>query len=421
LAPGRHLLGPGQYAQVMPKDGDSFIGAPGAVLDGSGINEYAFTQKANDVTISHLVIQGFRAPHDEGVVNHDSGDGWVISNDVIQNNTGAGLMAGAREQVRDSCLRDNGQYGLNAYQPGDHISGLIVEGNEIVGNNTDNWEARVPGCGCTGGAKFWAVDGADIRHNWIHGNHGPGLWADTDNNDFLIVDNKITDNDGAALWYEISYNLILRNNDIERNGLVAGRSFAARKDNFPVAAVYLSESGGEPELPARTDHIDISGNTLRDNWGAITGWENPDRFCNSPANTSTGYCTRLVPDRNLCSPPALGQPPFYDRCRWRTQRLAIHDNTFVVERRLRCTPAGRMALLSTFGTYPAWSPYQGQVIEDSITSKQDNVWRHNTYRGPWHFMVHDTDRVISSAQWRAAPYAQDAGSTFTDKGKPDAC
>ena len=89
LAPGLHTLGTGQFAQVVPKDRDTFLGAPGAVLDGAGINAYAFTQKATAVTISNLVIQGFRAPRNEGLVNHDSADGWVISDDVIQNNSGA--------------------------------------------------------------------------------------------------------------------------------------------------------------------------------------------------------------------------------------------------------------------------------------------------------------------------------------------
>ena len=70
----------------------------------------------------------------------------------------------------------------------------------------------MPGCGCTGGAKFWAVNGADIRGNWVHDNRGAGLWADTNNNDFLIEDNLIENNDGEAVFYETSYNLILRNN-----------------------------------------------------------------------------------------------------------------------------------------------------------------------------------------------------------------
>ena len=89
-----------RYAQVEPKDGDTYIGAPGAVLDGRSTNQYAFGGGARDVTIRHLTVQGFVAPHDEGVVNHDSADGWVIEHSTIQFNSGAGLMAGSGQQVR---------------------------------------------------------------------------------------------------------------------------------------------------------------------------------------------------------------------------------------------------------------------------------------------------------------------------------
>ena len=33
---------------------------------------------------------------------------------------------------------------MNAYQEGDKIVGLVVEGNEIAGNNTDDWEKGRP-------------------------------------------------------------------------------------------------------------------------------------------------------------------------------------------------------------------------------------------------------------------------------------
>ena len=111
----------------------------------------------------------------------------------------------------------------------------MVEGNEIVGNNTDDWERRRPGCGCTGGIKFWAVNGADVRGNWVHDNRGAGLWADTNNNDFRIEDNVLEDNDGAALIYETSYNAVIRNNTIRRNNWVEGRRCADSGDNFPFA------------------------------------------------------------------------------------------------------------------------------------------------------------------------------------------
>ncbi|MFF9901432.1 right-handed parallel beta-helix repeat-containing protein [Streptomyces longispororuber] len=414
LRPGTHRLAPGRYAQVVPKRGNRYLGAPGAVLDGRKKNQYAFGGGARDVTIRHLTVQRFQAPPDEGVVNHDSADGWVVEHATIQHNSGAGLMAGARQRVRASCLRGNGQYGMNAYKDDGPLTDLVVEGNEITGNNTDDWERRRKGCGCTGGVKFWAVDGADVRGNWVHDNRGAGLWADTNNNDFRIEDNVLEANDGAALIYETSYNAVIRKNTIRRNNWVEGRRYADRGDTFPFATVYLSESGGEPRVKARTDKIEIYRNVLEDNWSGITLWENADRFCNSPANTSTGDCTLLVRDTDRCARPAIATAPLYDDCRWRTQRVDIHGNRFVLDTSVvRCTAkCDRMAVLANYGTYPDWSPYQGRRVAEAITHKQHNRWHDNVYLGPWKFVAHDPSRVLDFGQWQSAPYEQDAGSTL---------
>ncbi|WP_196217943.1 right-handed parallel beta-helix repeat-containing protein [Streptomyces blattellae] len=417
LRPGTHRLKPERYAQVMPKKGNRYLGGPGAVLDGRKTNNYAFSGTAPDVTIRYLTVQGFVAPHDEGVVNHDMADGWVIEHAKIQYNSGAGLMAGARQEVRANCLRDNGQYGMNAYKTGDSIRGLVVEGNEIVGNNTDDWERRRPGCGCTGGIKFWAVNGADVRGNWVHDNRGAGLWADNNNNDFRIENNVLEANDGAALMYETSYNAVIRNNTIRRNNWVEGRQNADRGDSFPYATIYVSESGGEPRIPARTDKIEIYRNVLEDNWSGITLWENADRFCNSPANTSTGYCTLLVKDTDRCARPAITSAPLYADCRWKTKRVDIHGNRFELDTSVvKCTAAcGRMAVLSNYGTYPDWSPYKGRRVAEAITHKQHNRWRDNVYRGPWSFIAGDQSRTLDFGQWQDTPYRQDAGSALSPR------
>ncbi|MFJ2766282.1 right-handed parallel beta-helix repeat-containing protein [Streptomyces sp. NPDC087300] len=418
LKPGTHRLDPDRYSQVVPKKGNRYIGAPGAVFDGRKKNQYAFGGGAHDVTIRYLTVQRFVAPPDEGVVNHDSADGWVIEHATIQRNTGAGLMAGARQQVRANCLRDNGQYGMNAYKSKGRIKDLVVEGNEIVGNNTGDWERRRKGCGCTGGVKFWAVDGADVRGNWVHDNRGTGLWADTNNNDFRIEGNVLEANDGAALIYETSYNAVIRKNTIRRNNWVEGRRYAERGDNFPFATVYVSESGGEPRVKARTDKIEISRNVLENNWSGITLWENADRFCNSPANTSSGDCTLLVPDTDRCAKPAIAKAPLYSDCRWKTQRVDIHDNRFILDKSvLKCTSkCDRMALLANYGTYPDWSPYQGERVAEAITAKQHNRWHDNVYLGPWKFVAHDPSRVLDFGQWQATPYDQDKGSTLRARG-----
>jgi hypothetical protein len=414
LRPGKHTLPPDRYAQVIPKEGNRYLGAPGAVFDGRKKNQYAFGGAARDVTVRHLTVQGFVAPQDQGVVNHDSADGWVIEHATIQHNSGAGLMAGARQQVRASCLRGNGQYGLNAYKPGNSIRGLVVEGNEIVGNNTDDWERRREGCGCTGGVKFWAVNGADIRGNWVHDNRGTGLWADTNNNDFRIEDNVLEANDGAALIYETSYNAVIRDNTIRRNNWVEGRDKAERGDTFPFATVYVSESGGEPRIRARTDKIEIYRNVLENNWSGITLWENADRFCNSPANTSSGDCTLLVRDTDRCVRPAIATAPLYADCRWKTQRVDIHANRFVLDKSVvKCTRmCDRMAVLANYGTYPKWSPYQGDKVAEAITRAQHNRWHDNVYVGPWTFVAQDTSQVLTFKRWQARPYQQDTGSSL---------
>ncbi|WP_354381746.1 right-handed parallel beta-helix repeat-containing protein [Streptomyces sp. PvR034] len=415
IAPGTHKLDPDRFAQVIPKDGDTYLGAPGAVLDGQKTNQYAFGGGAADVTIRFLTVQGFIAPQNEGVVNHDSADGWVIEHATIQHNAGAALMAGARQQVRANCLRGNGQYGLNAYKSGDPITHLVVEGNEIVGNDTDDWEKRQPGCGCTGGVKFWAVNGADVRGNWVHDNHGPGIWADTNNNDFRIEENVLEANEGAALIYETSYNAVIRKNTIRRNNWAEGRKKANDGDNFPFATVYLSESGGEPRIPARTDKIEVYENLFENNWSGITLWENADRFCNSPANTSSGDCTLLVKSLASCAQPAIASAPLYADCRWKTQRVDIHHNRFVLDTSVVgcAVKCGRMAVLANYGTYPDWSPYKGEAVAEAITREQQNRWHDNVYSGPWSFIAHDPSRELDFAQWQGTPYQQDAGSTFS--------
>ncbi|HEV2121730.1 MAG TPA: right-handed parallel beta-helix repeat-containing protein, partial [Chloroflexota bacterium] len=193
FATGVHTLGTSEYGQIIPKDGDSYVGAPGAILDGQGINYFAFTQQAANVTVKHLTVTRFAALHNAGVVNHDSAPGWHIVNNTIEKNAGAGAMVGSGNVLADNCLRDNGQYGFSSYRP-EGITDVTVTRNEIVGNNTGDWETKQPGCGCSGGGKFWDIRRAQVTNNWVHDNHGTGLWADYNNSEFLFEGNTIEDN-----------------------------------------------------------------------------------------------------------------------------------------------------------------------------------------------------------------------------------
>ncbi|GAA5114956.1 right-handed parallel beta-helix repeat-containing protein [Haloechinothrix salitolerans] len=413
--PGVHTLGQGEYTQIVPGDNATFIGAPGAVLDGQNTNRYAFTQHASGVTIRYLTIRDFVAPTNEGVVNHDSGDGWTIAHNTLINNQGAAMMAGSGQRMIGNCVKNNGQYGLNAFQAGNQIRDIVLRDNEFAGNHTADLETQIPGCGCSGAMKFWSVDGAEIVGNWIHDNHGPGIWVDTNNNDFLIEGNLIERNDGQAVFYEISYNVVVRDNVIRHNTWATGRAFANRGDSFPIGTVYLSEAGGEPRVPARTSVVAVSGNRFVNNWGGIVGWENADRFCGT---NTTSECTLLIGEDGIdrCAPPGINTDPEYSDCRWKTQRLRISGNVFVhepakIDGGCPAGYCGVSALLANYGTWPDWSPYQGRTVQQAITFEQDNRWFDNDYTGPWRFTPYETGRLLTLAEWQAAPYEQDAGSS----------
>jgi hypothetical protein len=414
FAPGKHTLGTSQFDQIIPANDDTFIGAPGAILDGQHKNLYAFTQKASNVTVRYLTVQNFGAPGDnngQGVVNHDEGAGWHIDHITVRDSAGAGVMLGSNNVLAYSCLSDDGQYGFQG--AGSHIT---VDHNEIVGNNTDNWEARQTDCGCSGGAKFWDVNGAIITDNYVHDNLGPGLWADTNNRGFDVEHNYFADNQAEGFIYEISYNLRLADNTFVRNALSAGPKLGG----FPDSAVYISESGADSRIPGPYgDTFAITGNTFIDNWGGVVLYENADRYCGSGGNSSTGYCTLVDPSvatvSTCANPRLIGTAPYYNDCRWKTQNVLVSHNTFTFEPASigpDCTPAKYCGFNGLFSDSGSFLPYRGTLVENRVTFGQNNHFEANTYNGPWQFVIQNQGDAVSWATWRGSPYHQDASSTM---------
>lgn len=419
FAPGKHTLGDGHFTQIIPADGDTFIGAPGAIIDGQKSNLYAFAQTASNVTIRYLTIRHFGAPGDnngQGVVNNGAATGWRIDHVTIRDNAGAGVLLGPDNSLSYSCLQDNGEYGFQA--AGSHIT---VDHNEIDGNNIDNWEVRRPGCGCTGGAKFWSTNGATITSNYVHDNAGPGLWADTNNRDFDVEHNYFANNQGEGFIYETSYNLRLASNTFVRNALIAGPNLGG----FPDSAVYISESGADSRIQGSYGNVlAITDNTFTDNWGGVVLWENANRYCSSGANTSTGYCTLVNPSvatvGNCRNPRLIATRPYYDDCRWKTQNVLVRGNDFTFDpARIGpdCTPAKYCGFNGIFSEPGSWKPFDGTVVEDHIAFGQNNHFASNIYTGPWQFVVQGQGNAVTWATWRGNPYNQDAGSTVTGDGQ----
>ncbi|MDX2776667.1 Ig-like domain-containing protein [Streptomyces caniscabiei] len=439
FAPGEHTLGSGQYSKITPGSGSSYIGAPGAILDGKNNNQYAFAGSASNVRIAYLDIRNFGRGLDnnnEGVINHDAATGWVMEYLYAHHNDGAAVFLGSSNTIRYSCLKDNGQYGFSMYKDqveGDSaIEDIVIDHNEITGNNQDNWEVLEPGCGCTGGGKFWDVRGARVTNNYVHHNLSVGLWADTNDIDFLFDSNWVEQNSGEGIWYEISYNATMSRNVLKRNNWTSGNNNLGS----PAPAIYISESSGDSRLSSSTSgstDLRIQHNLLEDNFSGISIYENANRFCNSNGNTSKTYCTPFVAPTIIPSPynfaypnpinashpcyTSVGNEPHTTDCRWHSKNVQVSGNEFrFTKANVPCagTFCGVQALFATGANNMPWAPaaYSVQNVQNDVMFNNNNKFFNNTYLGDWRF-AKGSGETINWDTWRSAPYLQDNGSSIS--------
>jgi parallel beta-helix repeat protein len=210
IATGIHV---GQ--QVQPKSGMTFVGEEGAVLDGEGSTKYAFLRWPDDpsheVTIRSLEIRNYipEAPA-HGAIHSPAGEGWVVEDNEVHHNGGAGINVADGSVVRANYIHHNERIGLKAR--GD---GVLIEDNEISFNNYN--DANDPTFEA-GGIKFGQSVGVVVRDNRIYDNHGYGIWADIGAMRTIYEGNVIERNLWGGIHHEISYDAVIRDNTIRDNG-----------------------------------------------------------------------------------------------------------------------------------------------------------------------------------------------------------
>ena len=292
LAAGMHTLGTGAFDQFQPADDDVFIGAPGAVVSGQGVNDYAFVSNATGVEIEYLTIEDFVAPQSEGVVNQDSGTAWTIRNDTVEDNPhGAGVMLGSDDVLTDSCLTENGQYGFQSYSATGPRT-VTVTDNEISDNDTANytapqWAAAAPAAPSSGRRPGRRSPATMCTTMHLSGSGPtPTIPAST----FPTITSPTT-----TARRSPTRSATTRRSPTTRSS--GTRSASARPIRASPRAPSTSPSPGAiPGYPAgMAQRSSISGNVFTDNWSGVVLWENANRYCGSAANTSTGACTLVDP------------------------------------------------------------------------------------------------------------------------------
>ncbi len=452
LAPGVHTLGTGPYSQFQPDPGDTFLGGPGAIVDGQGLNQFAFTFDpdtiTSNVTLEYLTIENFVSGEGEGVVNQNGEPNWTVEYNTVgpnefngSNPGGAGVMLGSGSVVQYNCLTRNGEYGFSSFGGATNVT---LSHNEIAFNDAlggyDHGGSSIS-CGCSGGGKIWISSNVTIADNYVHDNGNVGIWVDTDNTGVRISGNYVANNYAEGVIYEISYNGLIENNTFVRNAIGGGPGIAG----FPDSAVYISESGFDPRVPNPLHEraFLVEDNVFDDNWGGVVVWENPNRYC---SDGSDAVCTLVDPSvytLTSCAANLAERSPlnYYDDCRWRAENVSVSHNLFAyapADIGAACTAANFCGFNGLFSAYGE-PPYSGPAVPINITFDQNNHFADNVYDGPWRFEAWsqgNPDNPVNWSVWRAnvtdscstpsenesgtcdSGFAQDQGSSWNAAGGP---
>jgi len=176
----------------------------------------AFESLASGVSISNLIVEKYASLSQQGAVQARHGAAWTIENCEIRLNTGGGIGIGNGTRVRSSNIHHNGQIGVAGVG-----KNVVIENNRIWANNTRGydfkWEA--------GGAKLALSEGVEFRANSVYDNVGPGLWCDISCRDVVYEGNHVERNHDAGIFFEISFQAVIKNNVVENNGISSRKWF----------------------------------------------------------------------------------------------------------------------------------------------------------------------------------------------------
>jgi parallel beta-helix repeat protein len=231
--------------EVSPRDYQVFMGAGDAVMDGGDSAGEAFYSWAAGVQIINIEIRDYEPGDWRGAISGMGGD-WLVEDCDIHHNRTAGIWLEEGDPVvRNNHIHHNGRSGVSVR----YTHGGLVENNEIAYNNyQDQWSWGTE----AGGGKMWDTTDLVLRGNWSHHNHGPGLWTDHNNIGTIYENNLIEDNYANGIFHEISYDAVIRNNVIRRNGFD-----------------HDAWLWGGGIMIASSQNVEIYGNTLEDNYNGI--------------------------------------------------------------------------------------------------------------------------------------------------------
>jgi hypothetical protein len=201
-------LGPGRFYFDYGADTIYLADDPAGHRVEATIATRTFLRGPRRVQVKGLRIEKFSNPAQDSCAG-GSRSGLFAGNEVRFCH-GIGVGAYDYEVVKNNWIHHMGEMGVSAPLS----TGAVFENNEIAHNNTMGFDPSWEG----GGSKFTSTTHLTVTGNYVHHNVGGGLWTDIDNIHTLYARNIVERNSSDGIVHEISYEAVIRNNIIRRNG-----------------------------------------------------------------------------------------------------------------------------------------------------------------------------------------------------------
>ena len=248
---------------------------------------------AGDVSVEYLDIS-----HDLHTTTGTiyTGKGWTITHNYIHDGYsapghGIAIYGGDQGTIEYNCLSRMGDYGVNLFGANGSF-----DYNEIYESNYK----PDPGCGCSGGGKWWGTLNDDIVDNAFVDDSpvgGKPVWLDNGNSGTLISGNYFYMSYRTVIDIETSFDLHVIGNLFIDGGW--GRGSGGCGNNCD-GAVAVNSSGGFNVPGSRYENqVLISDNQFVDDWQGIDIWQAGARSCENSGESwpnDAAYCSGGYPN-----------------------------------------------------------------------------------------------------------------------------
>jgi hypothetical protein len=336
---GRIVIGADKYrvAAVSGTQSGYQITVSGVdAATGAGVPVY-YDGPSGAVAVEYLNISDDRHSTDATIY---TGSGWTVKHNNIHDGNGSpglgvAIGFGDRTLIEYNCISKMGDYGLN-------IGGVdpIFEYNEIYDTNYN----PDPGCGCSGGGKWWGSLNADIINNAFI-DDGPGgsapIWLDNGNSGTLIRGNYFDMDYGSSVLSETGYNLMITGNLFVDSGW--GKGTGACGANCG-GSVNLNTSGGFNVPGSRYENsVVVSDNQFINDWIGVDVWQSGQRSCENSGESGPGpgtddaFCSGGFPNTELSAAGGryyfshIGDSPHGGGTTTVAKAAAAHSTTVLVQ------------------------------------------------------------------------------------------